>query len=371
VRCENDEQENGDFSECFLREAIQAMTPEKIAELLIQCSEAFDAAMRRLNPLVLSDLREGLLEHLPPLSAARQFLNEAGPNASFDESVRSGLLRACDFIIGAIRGFAREDDLQAAYISALRAARKHCRTLEALFVLCDVFPCVNRYFLEEGVNAASLAEGRSPHAETGIIHVGFNRDLHARGGYSLYIPEAYTPERSWPLIVALHGGYSHGRDFLWTWLNCARSRGFILFAPTSMGMSWSITNVEVDGQSLSRNLEEVCVRLHVDRSRILLTGMSDGGTYALELGLSGGSIYQGVAPVACALPPVDLKQAPGKRIFWIHGAQDWIFPLTYAIEAGKKLKAAGAAIEFKVVRDLSHAYPREENSAILNWFEAG
>ena len=347
------------------------MTPEKIAELLIQVSESFDAAMRRLNPLVLSDLRDGLLEHLPQLSAARQFLHEAGPNIPLDESVRSGLLRACDFIIGAIRGFAREDDLQAAYISALRAARKHCRTLEALFDLCDVFPGVNRYFLEEGLNPASSPDGSSPHAETGIIHVGSNRDLHARGGYSLYIPEAYTPNRSWPLIMALHGGYSHGRDFLWTWLSSARSRGFIVFAPTSLGMSWSITNVEADGQSLYRNLEEVCSRFHVDRRRIVLTGMSDGGTYALELALSGGSIYQAVAPVACALPPVDLKQARGKSIFWIHGEQDWIFPLTYAMEAGKKLKSAGAAITFKVVRDLSHAYPREENSAILNWFEAG
>ncbi len=352
----------------FFIEATKTMTPEKIADTIIHASQGFDSAMRRLNPLALSDIRAGLLVHLEPLTAARLLLRDV--RQTIDESVRPGLLRACDFLIGAIRNFAQEEDLQAAYISALRAARKHCHALEALFGLCGYFPEVNRYFLAEGAESAALSGMHAPNAGTGIFHVGSNRDRHARGGYSLYIPETYTPERSWPLIVALHGGYSHGRDFLWTWLSFARSRGFILLAPTSLGMSWSITNVETDGQTLSRNLEEVCSRVHVDPNRILLTGMSDGGTYALALALSWGSIYQSVAPVACALPPVDLREAGRKRIFWIHGAQDWIFPLSYAVEAEKKLIAAGVNMKLKVIRDLSHAYPREENSAILNWFES-
>jgi phospholipase/carboxylesterase len=109
--------------------------------------------------------------------------------------------------------------------------------------------------------------------------------------------------------------------------------------------------------------------VNIDRDRILLTGMSDGGTYALELGMSRGSIYRSIAPVACALPPVDWNEAAGKRIFWIHGAQDWIFPVSYAVQAREKLLAAGADVKMKVVRDLSHTYPLEENAAILRWFE--
>ena len=344
------------------------MTPESISETLIQALRGFDAAMRRLNPLALPEIREELLVHLQPLAAARQALPAILPGA-IQESVRSALLRACDFISSAIKGFANDADLQRAYIEALRAARKQCRAQEALFALCGVFPEVNRYFLPAEGKTLPMPAGNLSDAETGIFHIGADQNLYERGGYSLYIPEAYTPQQAWPLIIALHGGYSHGRDFLFTWLREARSRGYILFAPTSSGMSWSITHAESDGHRLARHLEEVSSRVNIDRNRTLLTGMSDGGTYALELALSPNSPFRFVAPVACALPPVDLRQVGEKHIFWIHGAQDWIFPVSYAVLAGKKLLGAGAGLQQKIVRDLSHTYPTEENSAILQWFE--
>lgn len=344
------------------------MNPENISSTLIAASTAFESAMRRLNPLVLTDLREELLAHLEPLQALRKLIPALDP-ATITEETKTGLLRACDFLAAAIRNFANEEDLQAAYIAALRAARKHCRAQEALFALCGTFPEINQYFYAPPTNPASLAANTFQSIEAGLFHIGSNRDLHARGGYSLYIPETCIPQKASPLIVALHGGYSHGRDFIWTWLACARSRGYVLFAPTSTAMSWSIGHAALDGQLILKHLEDVCSRINIDRSRMLATGMSDGGTYALELALSEGSIFRSVASVACALPPVDLRQAQGKRIVWIHGAQDWIFPVSYAIEAGKQLKKAGADIRQKVIPDLSHAYPREENNAIVDWFE--
>lgn len=342
------------------------MSVEQIAEIVIAASRAFDRAMRQLHPVVLADIRRGLLDHLEPLGRARQALlqNDSG---NPDDAVRSGLLRAADLLANAIRNFADEDDLQTAYISALRAARKHCRALEALYPLCSVLPEVNRYFLEEGVKAASPPESRPAGEETGIIHVGANRDLRARGGYSLYIPEAYTPERAWPLVIALHGGYSHGRDFIWTWITEARSRGLIIFAPTSQAMTWSIADVGVDAQVLHRHLEDVSVRVRIDRSSILLTGMSDGGTFALALALSAHSSYSVLAPVSCALPPVDSRRAKDKRILWVHGARDWIFPAGGAVQSCRHLQQSGADIHLKVIEDLSHTYPREANDAILKW----
>lgn len=343
------------------------MAPEQIVEILIHAAKAFDAGLRRMNPLALSDIRLGLLDHLGPLARAREFLL-AGGSGNLEETVQSGLLRAGDFIMNAIRNFADEEDLQAAYISALRAARKHCRALEALYPLCSNFPDVNRYFLEPGAKALSPPLDKPAGGETGIVHVGSNRDLHARGGYSLYIPETDTPEHSRPLVVALHGGYSHGRDFLWMWLREARSRGLVVMAPTAQAMTWSITDVGVDEEPLSRHLEDVCSRVRIDRSRMLVTGMSDGGTFALALAMSENSPYSAAAPVACALPPADFRLMKGKRILWVHGAQDWIFPVARTIQACRYLQQAGADIELRVIGDLSHAYPREANDAILNWF---
>jgi len=49
------------------------------------------------------------------------------------------------------------------------------------------------------------------------------------------VPEYYTPDRAWPLVMALHGGSGNGRGFLWSWLRDARSHGAILVAPTATG----------------------------------------------------------------------------------------------------------------------------------------
>lgn len=323
--------------------------------------------MRRLNPVILTEIREELLVHLEELAAVRQFLNERSYDVP-DENIRAGLLRGSDLMHTAIRSFADEEDLQTAYISALRSARKYCRAQETLFSLCDVIPEVNRYFLEPGASLMAPPSDKTQKHETGVIHGGASSHPHARGGYSLYIPENYAPERSWPLVVALHGGYSHGRDFIWSWLREARSRGFIIFAPTSQSMTWSITNVEVDEQPLNSHLDQVCSRYRIDESRILLTGMSDGGTFALTMGLSANRAWPSIAPVSCALPPVDLRNVKGKHIFWVHGAQDWIFPLGWTVQACKDLLQAGVDIKLKVIEDLAHTYPREANDAILKWF---
>ena len=68
---------------------------------------------------------------------------------------------------------------------------------------------------------------------TGIIHD--HNEPGSRGGFSLYVPEYYTPDRAWPLVMALHGGSGNGRGFLWSWLRDARSFGAILVAPTATG----------------------------------------------------------------------------------------------------------------------------------------
>ena len=63
------------------------------------------------------------------------------------------------------------------------------------------------------------------------MHVG--GPAGTRGAFSLYVPEYYDPARAWPLVVAMHGGSGNGGAFLWSWLREARTRGFILLAPTA------------------------------------------------------------------------------------------------------------------------------------------
>ena len=173
-------------------------------------------------------------------------------------------------------------------------------------------------------------------------------------------------------MVALHGGHGHGRDFLWSWLREARARAVVI-APTSRERTWSIMGGDdVDAEPLREMVEFVDGRYAVDRERVLLTGMSDGGTYALLCGLADGMPYTHLAPACGALHPFlldgGLARARGRPIYLVHGALDWMFPILRHV-ARETLTAAGARLVYREVDDLSHTYPRDENAKILDWLQ--
>ena len=339
--------------------------PPEVPSTLLKAMTSMEKAMRRLHPLAIPALKEPLLAHEEPLKTLLHVLAAQDSPAS-DAHTRQVFTHACTLIEDSIRLFGTGDDATQAFMSVLKAMRKHCQAQEALFELCDGFPLINRYFIEgEPVPGAAP---RRP-GKTCLFHSTQDQEPYARGGYSLFVPESYDPDHPLPLVVAMHGGYGHGRDFLWTWLREARSRGFILMAPSSMGRTWSIADISMDARQLNRHVEEVCSRFTIDASRILLTGMSDGGTFALGFGFRGDCPAKAIAPVSCVLPPVDLGLAGDRRIYWVHGAQDWMFAVGRAVAACKEISSAGADVRLKVVPDLSHAYPREENDAILRWFD--
>ena len=195
-----------------------------------------------------------------------------------------------------------------------------------------------------------------------------------RGGFSLYVPERYTGNRAWPLVVALHGGSGNGRDFLWSWLREARSRGFLLLSPTSRGSTWALDAPGTETPLLGNMLDFVSERWNVDRKRVLLTGLSDGATFALLAGLAEAAPYTALAPVSGVLHPAsfalgNLERARGRRIYLVHGALDWLFPVGLARAARDELERAGADLVYREIEDLSHTYPRDENARILEWFD--
>ncbi len=258
---------------------------------------------------------------------------------------------------------------------ALPALRAHCRAQEALYPLRRVFPPLSRYFAEPSVHDRLETLERESTSE---VDVGIQRggDEDARGGFWLYVPESYDGTSDWPLVVALHGGFGSGREFLWTWLREARSRRFLLLAPTSRGPTWPLQGVDRDGPALGSMIEFTRKRWRVDAERILLTGLSDGATYALLCGLAPAAPFTAIAVVCGVLHPANfsngnLERASGRRIYVAHGALDWMFPVTLARMARDELERAGADLCYREIEDLSHAYPREENDRILSWFDAG
>jgi phospholipase/carboxylesterase len=203
------------------------------------------------------------------------------------------------------------------------------------------------------------------------MHIG--GPAGSRGNFSLYVPEYYDAARSWPLVVAMHGGSGNGGGFLWSWVREARTRGLVVIAPTAIGSTWSLMDPDTDGPSIDAMVEQVAGQWNIDGEHKLLTGMSDGGTFSYVLGLRGDCQFTHLAPIAAAFHPMLLSFADAERlrdlpIHIIHGAHDWMFPARLAQDAERTLVEAGARVVYREIPDLSHTYPRDENGRILDWF---
>ena len=289
--------------------------------------------------------------------------------------IRAGLDAACDAALSAFAGLReplqQDGDVRGVY----RALRLVPKALEALYPLAGLLPPVNRFFLDPSLRSDTEVQawflGASARDDIGVMQFGETE----RGGFWLYVPENYLPARARPLVMALHGGSGTGRLFLWSWLRDARSRGAILVAPTSLGSTWALMGPDVDTPNLTRILEFIRSRWNVDTSRVLLTGMSDGGTFTYVSGFDAGSPFTHLAPVSAAFHPMlaqmtDADRMRGLPIHITHGALDWMFPVELARQAQRALLRTGAAVTYREVEDLSHTYPRELNGAVLDWLEA-
>lgn len=352
------------MSEAVVDDIVAVLPP------LLQAIEALAHVARHLNPPDFGSVMESIGAPDQDLQTARTRLS-AWPDQFAD--VRDALDAACDATLTAFAGLRAVQQGEGDLLAVFRALRYLPRAQEALYPLAAKFPPVSEFFLDPSLRddaglSARLAEPAA--AQTGIIHD--HNEPGSRGGFSLYVPEYYSPDRAWPLVVALHGGSGNGRNFLWSWLRDARSFGAILVAPTATGPTWALMGEDTDTPNLARILDSIGERYTIDPKRRLLTGLSDGGTFCYVTGLNDNSPFTHLAPVAATFHPLMAELADAERmkelpIFITHGALDWMFPVEVARHTGEVLKRAGADVSYREIPDLSHCYPREINAEILAW----
>ncbi len=106
----------------------------------------------------------------------------------------------------------------------------------------------------------------------------------------LCVPEHVDPRLPTPLVVLFHGGGGSAEKILPMLEGHAKARGFLLLAPQSLHPTWDLVIVGngPDRERLDRTLAEVADRFLIDPSHLAFAGHSDGGSYALSLGLTNG-----------------------------------------------------------------------------------
>jgi phospholipase/carboxylesterase len=351
-------------------EIIAQLTPAILRGL-----HALEFASRHVSPTTLTELIKAVAGRNDDLGSAFAASRDTHWPERL-EPMRQCLERAGNATLAGLTDFIAAVEEPQPIVAAYRALRNYARACEALYPLAVHLKPVSQFFLETSARddaalAAKLAAVDPTREHVGFMHV--DGPAGTRGGCSLYVPEYYNPSHSYPLVVAMHGGSGNGAAFLWSWVREARTRGFIVIAPTARGSTWSLMEPEVDGPNIDRLVDQVTADWKIDTGRMLLTGMSDGGTFTYVLGLRGDCRFTHLAPVAAVFHPMmmtfaDANRVRGLPIRIVHGTQDWMFPPEIAQGAERALQQAGADVNYREIADLSHTYPRDENAGLLDWF---
>src|ERR1700744_4345808 len=235
------------MSEAVVADIVAMLPP------LLQSLEALSFVARHLNPPDFGRVMQAAGTPDEDLQAALARLTD-WPDEFAD--VRTSLQAASDAALAAFAGLRKVERGEGDVVAVFRALRYLPRAQEALYPLCAKFPPVSSFFTDPALRDDETLDARltaPAQPDTGIFHD--HNEPGSRGGFSLYVPEYYTPDRAWPLVMALHGGSGNGRGFLWSWLRDARSHGALLVAPTATGSTWALMGNDTDTPNLNHILD--------------------------------------------------------------------------------------------------------------------
>lgn len=159
----------------------------------------------------------------------------------------------------------------------------------------------------------------------------------------LVVPDGLSTDTPLPLLVMFHGAGGEANRVLPHLVPHARARRFLLLAPQSMFPTWDVVigGHGPDLQRLDRALSTVAAHFRLDPTRLAFAGFSDGGSYALSLGLTNGDVASHVIGLSAGFMNT-FSQAGAPRVFLGHGRADRQLPIeTSAHPHAKRLLDSG------------------------------
>jgi len=159
----------------------------------------------------------------------------------------------------------------------------------------------------------------------------------------LVVPDGLDTDAPLPLLVMFHGAGGEANRVLPHLVPHARARRFLLLAPQSMFPTWDVVigGHGPDLQRLERALSTVAAHFQLDPARLAFAGFSDGGSYALSLGLTNGDVASHVIALSAGFMNA-FTQAGAPRVFLGHGRADRQLPIeTSAHPHAKRLLDSG------------------------------
>lgn len=178
--------------------------------------------------------------------------------------------------------------------------------------------------------------------------------------YLLYLPESYDPDKdkTWPLLVFLHGSGERGNDIekikvhgAPKLIEAGQHFPFIILSPQCPDKrDW-------DAETIYALVKNIAGRYMVDENRIYVTGLSMGGWATWDLAMAYPGYFAAIAPVCGRIDrnyPRRADELKSMPVWAFHGAADDVVPVTDAAKMIRLLQDAGGNARITIYPGANH-----------------
>ena len=231
---------------------------------------------------------------------------------------------------------------------------------------------------EKSQPSASLerALGKEKKENDKELELGFKYDLANKTTgrkYWMYLPDNYDKNKSYGVIVWLHdagkgGKEKEGKDVFKIWETYCDSANFILIGPQAKnGVDWVANETE----ELTQTIQQAVAGFTIDRSRVVVHGMGNGGSMAMYLAFNSRDLIRAAVVSGAVLNGNAKDNLPNQPLsfYVVAGDKD---PLIKEIkDTNEKLKAKKFPVIFRELKDFGKEYLDQKTlTEICNWLDA-
>lgn len=218
-----------------------------------------------------------------------------------------------------------------------------------------------------------------PMKETGFLDRTVTIGSHSFP-YVVYIPREWTADRSWPVVLFLHGAGergSDGRRQMQIGVSAAirsapeRVPALVVLPQAPAEERW----IGAPADAAMKALEEVVREYRGDRERIYLTGLSLGGFGTWHLALTNPGVFAALVPVCGGIVPngsapsvrqspltmsaqdpyaLTAKQLRNLPIWMYHGSEDTVIRASESRKMQEALRAVGGDVRYTELEGVGH-----------------
>ena len=191
--------------------------------------------------------------------------------------------------------------------------------------------------------------------------------------YVISYPDGYSPDKTYPLLIHLHGAGTRGDniDLIYDTavgplgeVNRGHDLPFIIAAPQCRGKMW----FEIS-ETVLEFIDDVSARPDVDRSRIYMCGISMGGYACWYFAMFRSELLAAIMPVCGGGMPAFASYLKDLPVWAHHGALDNVVDVNETLNMVKALRRLGSEVKLTIYPDRDHDCwtPTFANPEVYEW----